>query len=82
MRSKKGCMASGGSVYEKQMVGMKPSTTPHHYNYESQMKGEKHKKFDEGGAVKHIRAMQANSAGMPINSSGKQITKSYKVKTS
>ncbi len=38
-----GCMnyASGGNVYEREMVGEKPSNKPRHFNYESDMKGEK-----------------------------------------
>jgi hypothetical protein len=32
---------AGGSVYEREMVGEKRGSKAHHYNYESEMKGER-----------------------------------------
>jgi hypothetical protein len=49
-------MAKGGSIYEKQMVGMKPSSTPRHINYEANMRGERSKSgYAEGGPVHRER---------------------------
>jgi hypothetical protein len=33
--------AEGGTIYEKQMVGERPGSKAHHFNYESEMKGER-----------------------------------------
>lgn len=78
-KSKGGCMkkyASGGSVYERQMVGENPSRKPHKINYEAEMRGEKvvRARKAEGGEVKKlamggagkVRKGQATPAGKPI----------------
>lgn len=33
--------ASGGTVYEREMVGERPGSKAHHFNYESEMRGER-----------------------------------------
>lgn len=56
--------ASGGSVYEREMAGERPSSRPHHFNYEANMNGEKPISRAMGGAGK-IRHKQATSKGKP-----------------
>lgn len=64
-RSVKDCkMSKGGSIYERQMVGMHPSSKPPHNNYESDMRGEHPKGgHAEGGPVHRIRLGMATSSG-------------------
>jgi hypothetical protein len=67
--------ASGGSVYEREMIGEKASSKRPHINYESDMKGEKptRKAFAKGGEVKlaiggsgKIRHNEMTKKGAPI----------------
>lgn len=59
-------MAKGGSVYEKQMVGERPSSKPHHFNYEADMRGEHTRSSFAAGGVAKMRKGVSNAAGMPI----------------
>lgn len=67
--------ASGGTVYERQMVGERPSTKMPHNSYESEMRGMKpvRKAMASGGEARmamggsgKVRHKQATSAGMAI----------------
>lgn len=74
-----GAYARGGNVYEREMLGEHPSHSRPHFNYESEMKGErcvKHSYADGGkaaggemamGGVGKIRHNQATGRGQPIN---------------
>lgn len=59
--------ASGGDVYEREMVGEKPTRRQHHYDYEAQMVGERPvhgEKFAVGGVGK-IRHKEMTRHGSP-----------------
>lgn len=69
----KACMkrekhASGGSVYEKEMVGNHPNNKAPHFNYSSQMNGEKpsHRRAYAAGGSGKIRHHEATHKGKPM----------------
>jgi hypothetical protein len=59
-----------GNVYEREMVGERPSRKKHHFNYQDEMRGEhpsKRKHFAIGGSGK-IRHQEMTKGGKPIKS--------------
>lgn len=73
------CKAGGGTIYEREMVGERPSRTRPHINYESDMRGE-HGHFEKpqrlaAGGVGKMRHGVANAKGFPIKT--RRVVKGY-----